>query len=121
MRFAIKCPHCSSTIKLEPPWMRPVYSCHCKPSDSMLAFSLRLAATQAPKCITPMQDDALTPDIIARMYYYLREVRIKHADTCGLCRAVAEQGLVCPDLEALRDASNKWLALKVAYPEEKQK
>ena len=121
MRFAIKCPHCSSTIKLEPPWMRPVYSCHCKPSDSMLAFSLRLAATQAPKCITPMQDDALAPDIIARMYYYLREVRIKHAGTCGLCRAVAEQGLVCPDLEALRDASNKWLALKVAYPEEKQK
>jgi len=87
----------------------------------MLTFSLRLAATQSPQGISASMQDELTPEIIARMYYYLREVRIKHAGTCNLCRIVAEQGLVCPDLEALRDACNHWLALKMAYPEEKRK
>lgn len=115
MRFAIKCPRCGSTIRLEPPWMRLIYSCRCKPDKAMLAFSVRLAATQSPTST----HDELNPETIARMYYYIRELRVKHAGTCNLCKAVAEQGLVCPDLEELRIVCNKWLSLKITCPEEK--
>jgi DNA-binding CsgD family transcriptional regulator len=52
------------------------------------------------------------------MYSYFREESIEHARICRLCKAVAEQGLVCPDLEKLRVGRNKYLALTIEYPQE---
>lgn len=72
------------------------------------------------KCMT-LENDELTPKRIARIYRLFREESIEHAKTCGLCKAVAEQGFVCPDLENLRSGRNKWLALMTAYPQEKQR
>lgn len=129
MRFTATCSRCGATITLVPPWMHPVYSCGCGPSGLLFAFSTPNQAIQenikmqlrpvTVKCV-PLDNDELTPKRIARMYRLFRNESIEHSKTCGLCKAVAEQGLVCPDLEQLRLGRNKWLALMVAYPEEKK-
>ena len=126
MNFVSKCYRCGATIRLVPPWMHPVYSCECRPSGLLFAFSSPKQAIQAQELREPdtttcvPSNDELTPGRIARMYYQFREESIEHAKTCRLCRAVAEQGLVCPDLESLRSGRNKWLALMMAYPQEKR-
>jgi hypothetical protein len=106
--------------------MHPVYSCNCGPAGLLFAFSSPKQAIQAheirqpdtTKYVSPTDD--WTPERIARMYYQFREESIEHSRICGLCKAVAEQGLVCPDLEALRLGRNKWLTLMIAYPQEKR-
>lgn len=121
--FTSRCARCGAMITLVPPWMHPKYSCDCGPSGLLSSFSKRMQAI--PKGHTdPMtyvpHDDELTPDKVARMYYYIRELSIKHAGSCKLCNIVAIQGLACPDLYVLRALRNKWLALKAKYPEEKR-
>jgi len=133
VNYSSKCARCGATITLVPPWMHPVYSCDCGPSDLVFAFSTSKQALQEnikmqPKPVKPIPclgfrftaPDELTPIRIARMFYHFREQSIQHAKTCGLCKAVAEQGLVCPDLEELRLGRNKWLAMMIAYPQDER-
>lgn len=124
MKFRSSCARCGATIHLIPPWMHPVYSCECGASGYLFAFSTPKQAIQAheirePHILTyvPPNDD-WTPGRISRMYCQFREESIEHARTCKLCKAVAEQGLVCPDLEDLRIGRNKYLTLMIAYPKE---